>query len=71
MTGDKGKSIVLSSKKGGRVTFGGKDKGKIIWHGKIGENSSNFIDNVFLVEGLNHNLLSLSQLYDKGHRVIF
>ena len=29
------------------------------------------IENVFLVDGLKHNLLSISQLCDKGNRVIF
>jgi hypothetical protein len=29
------------------------------------------IENVFLVNGLKHNLLSISQLCDKGYKIIF
>ena len=65
MTGDKEKFSSLMNKQGGTVTFGGKDKGKIIGVGKIGKNPSNSIENVLLVEGLHHNLLSISQLCDK------
>ena len=71
MTGDKTKFISLQSKNGGGVTFGGSGQGKIIGIGKIGKNSSTSIDNVLLVEGLNHNLLSISQLCEKNNRVIF
>ena len=49
------------------VSFGGKDKGKIIRIGKVHDS----IDDVLLVEGLTHNLISISQLCDKGYRVIF
>ena len=43
----------------------------ILGVGKIGINSSNSIENVLLVEGLKHNLLSVSQLCDKGYLVSF
>ncbi|XP_021741169.1 uncharacterized protein LOC110707465 [Chenopodium quinoa] len=39
--------------------------------GKIGRSRSHAIDNVFLVEGLKHNLLSISQFCDKGNSVSF
>ena len=39
--------------------------------GNVGKNSSTIIENVCLVENLNHNLLSISQLCDKGYKVIF
>ena len=49
------------------VSFGGKDKGKIIKIGKVRDS----IDDVLLVKGLTHNLISISQLCDKGYQVIF
>ena len=30
-----------------------------------------FIENVYLVKGLKHNLLSISQLCDKGYKIVF
>ena len=58
-------------KKGGKVTFGDNTKGKIVGIGRVGKKDSTFIENVLLDEGLKHNLLSVSQLCDKGNRVIF
>ena len=65
------KNFNLTVRDGGKVIFGGKEKGKIIRQGKVSEDPSYSIDDVLLVEGLNYNLLSISQLYDKGNRVIF
>jgi len=44
--------------------------GKIIGTGTIG-NSSISINNVWLVDGLEHNLLSISQFCDNGYDVMF
>ena len=71
MTGDKKKFFNLIVKDGGKVIFGGKEKGKIIGQGKVSEDPSCFVDDVLLVEGFNYNLLSISQLCNKGLRVIF
>ncbi|KAH9735120.1 hypothetical protein KPL71_017636 [Citrus sinensis] len=56
---------------GGDVSFGDNSKGKITGIGNVGNVSSTLIENVCLVENLKHNLLSISQLCDKGYRVIF
>jgi len=56
---------------GGAVTFGKNDKGKIKGKGIIGKNNSSKIEDVQYVEGLKHNLLSISQLCDNGFEVIF
>ncbi|KAH9728331.1 Integrase catalytic domain-containing protein [Citrus sinensis] len=56
---------------GGDVSFRDNSKGKIIGIGNVGNVSSTLIENVCLVENLKHNLLSISQLCDKGYRVIF
>ena len=71
MTGDKTKFTTLAPKDGGFVTFGDNSKGKIIGIGSISKPSNVVIDNVLLVDGLKHNLLSISQLCDLGHKVIF
>ena len=55
----------------GSITLGDKGKCKILGVGKIGKNPSKTIDNVYLVEGLKFNLLSVSQLCDKVNEVIF
>jgi len=52
------------------VKFGGNQSGKIIGIGTIG-NSSISINNVLLVDGLEHNLLSISQFCDNGYDVMF
>jgi transposase InsO family protein len=71
MTGDRSLFSSLVAKDGGYVTFGDNNKGKIIGIGKIGKSPSPCIDNVSLVDGLKHNLLSISQLCDKGFKVVF
>src|SRR3954468_18222914 len=61
----------LVFKSGGEVKFGGDQKGKIIGSGTIKSGNSPSISNVLLVEGLTHNLLSISQLSDNGYDIIF
>ena len=56
---------------GGTVTFGDDAKGKIIGIGNVKFGTSSLIENVVLVDGLKHNLLSVSQLCDKGFDVVF
>ena len=56
--------------KGGTVTFGNDSKGKIIGIGNIKIDSSPLIEDV-LVDGVKHNVLSISQLCDKSLKVIF
>ena len=70
MTGNKGHFVTLETK-GGIVTFGNNGKGHIIEFGKIQIAPSIFIENVLYVKGLKYNLISISQLYDKGYKVSF
>ena len=70
-TGQESHFKSLKIKDGGEVAFGGDEKGKIIRIGDIGNTSSNCIENVLLVRGLKHNLLSISQLCDRGYKVNF
>ena len=71
MTGDPSRFSSFKSKESGFVTFGDNSKGKILGMGDIGNVYSPCIKNVLLVDNLKHNLLSISQLCDKGFRVIF
>ena len=62
MTGDKSKFSFLSLKAKGFVTYGDNNQGRILGIGKVGKSPQTMIDNVLLVKGLKHNLLSISQL---------
>ena len=72
MCGDKNQFITIIPKEdGGVVTFENNGQDKIIGIGKVQINSTTFIDNVLHVKGLKHNLISISQLCDKGYTVSF
>ncbi|GAV82629.1 hypothetical protein CFOL_v3_26080 [Cephalotus follicularis] len=71
MTSDKSLFIDLKEVDGGKVTFGDNNKAKIVGIGSIGNKFTTLIQNVSYVVGLKHNLLSVSQLYDKGYKVNF
>ena len=71
MTGDKSRFEKFEPKSEGFVTYGDNNKGRILGSGTIGNGSSFNIKNVLLVEGLKHNLISISQLCDKGFKVVF
>ena len=71
ITGDLTIFATLSKQKGGHITFGDNSQGKIIGKGNIGGNPSPLIENVFLMDKLKYNLLSISQLCDKGYRINF
>lgn len=65
MTGEKPMFLTLTMKEGGTVGFGGNQTGKTIG------NSSISIHNIWFVDGLRHNLLSISQFCDNGYDVMF
>ena len=71
MTGDKTMFSSISPRDGGHVTFGDNAKGKIIGQGKVGKSPNPTIEDVLLVNGLKHNLLSISQFCDKNCKVVF
>ena len=64
-------SKCLIEKKSENVTFGDNSKGVIQGIGIIGNNSKTQIKDLLFVEGLKHNLLSISQLCDKDFRICF
>ena len=71
MTGDESKFAFLTKRNGGYITFRDNAKERIIGQGNIGNGTSSLIESVLLVDGLKHNLLSISQLCNKGFKVIF
>jgi hypothetical protein len=72
MTGDKSKFLTLSDSKSGNVTFGNDAPGKIKGKGLVSLSNGKGKDQyVLFVEGLKHNLLSVSQVYDCGCEVVF
>lgn len=71
MTGDRNNFLSLKDFKGGNIAFGNEKIGEIQGIGKVGTNLKQTIDNVYYVNGLQHNMLSISQMCDKGNKVIF
>jgi hypothetical protein len=72
MSGDKGKFLSLSESKLGNITFGNDAPGKIKGKGMVSlSNGKGKVQDVLLVDGLKHNLLSLSQMCDRGCEVVF
>jgi hypothetical protein len=61
----------LELKPGGIVGFGGNQKGRITGKGTIANGFLPYIKNVLLVEGLMHNMVSISQLSGSGYDIIF
>jgi len=70
MIGDKTKFVKLELKDKGFVTYG-DNKGRTLGNRIISNGSSFNIKNVFLVEWLKHNLISISQPCHKGFKVVF
>jgi hypothetical protein len=70
--GDRDKFLTLRKERDGSVSFGNDDSSKIIGKGtvQIG-NKNEKAENVLLVEDMKHNLLSVSQMCDQGHKVTF
>jgi hypothetical protein len=72
MMGDKGKFLSLSESISGNVTFGNDARGKIKGKGMVSlSNGKGKSQDVLLVDGLKHNLLSVSQMCDRGCEVLF
>jgi hypothetical protein len=72
MTGGKGKFLSLSERKSGNITFGNDAPGKIKGKGMVSlSNGKGKAQDVLLVDGLKHNLFSVSQMCDRGCEVMF
>jgi hypothetical protein len=64
--------LTLRNERDGSVSFGNDDSTKIIGKGivRIG-NKNTKEENVLLLEDMKHNLLSVSQMCDQGHKITF
>jgi hypothetical protein len=72
MTGDRSKFLTLGDSKLGNVTFGNDAPGKIKGKGIVSLcNGKRKAQDVLFVEDLKHNLLSVSQVCDRGCEVVF
>jgi hypothetical protein len=72
MTGDKDMFLTLKKERYGSISFGNDNSTRIIGRGtiKIGSKDAKE-ENVLLVEDMKHNLLSVSQMCDQGHKLVF
>ena len=70
MTGDSTLLLEFKERAGPSITFGDDIKGYTVGYGLISKDNV-IIEEVALVDGLKHNLLSISQLCDKGNSVTF
>ena len=70
MTGDSNLLSNIEKCSGPKISFGNSSKGKIVGKGKVTHGNIKLND-VFLVENLDYNLISISQLCDSGHIVNF
>ena len=64
MTGDRKWLNNIKEMEGGTVTFGDSNKGRIKGIGEISIDDDVLVKNILFVEGLHHNLISISQLCD-------
>jgi hypothetical protein len=56
----------------GNITFGDNGRSKIVGKGTLNlENGKNKIEKTTCVEYLKHNILSVSQMCDQEHKLIF
>jgi hypothetical protein len=53
------------------ITFGDNSQGKVLGHGKIAITTKHSISKVLLVESLDYNLLSVSQLCEMDYNCLF
>ena len=73
MTGDEGKFASLEhyDKPTETIIYGDNGQGDVIGMGKIAISTTNSIDDVYHVKDLGYNLLSVSQLCEKGYNCLF
>ena len=54
-----------------KITFGDNGHGDVVGQGKIAISNDSSLTNVYLVESLGYNLLSVSQLCEMGYNCLF
>jgi hypothetical protein len=53
------------------ITFGDNSQGQVLGFGKIAITTKHLISKVLLIESLDYNLLSVSQLCERGYNCLF
>jgi hypothetical protein len=53
------------------ITFGDNSQGQVLGFGKIAITMEHSISKVLLIKSLDYNLLSVSQLYERGYNCLF
>ena len=72
MIGDRDNFFTLRKEKNGSVSFGNDNSSKIIGEGTVWiGNKNDKAQNVLLVEDMKHNIISVSQMCDQGHKLTF
>jgi hypothetical protein len=72
MKGDKDKFLTLDKEKDGSISFGNDNSVMIIVKGTVKLISKDAMTILFLlVKDMKHNMLSVSQMCDQGHRLVF
>ena len=71
MSGEEQLFKVMTKKDYDSVTFGDNSKARAVGIGFVSFTSTTQVEQVLLVDGLKHNLLSISQLCDEGNIVTF
>ena len=71
MIGERNKFISLTEKKDGTMSFGNDGSSNVIGAGAITLGSKDALVKDVLVENMNHNLLSVGQMCDQGHAMLF
>jgi hypothetical protein len=72
MIGDQTKFLTLKEEKGGIATFGDNASSMIVGKGNVSlDNGKKRIQNVFYVEELKNNILSVIQMCDQGYNLTF
>ena len=72
MTGDRSKFVTFDEKKSGNVTFDNDKAGKIKGKGLVSmDNGRGKAHDILFVDGPKANLISVSQMCDKGCEVLF
>ena len=72
MTRDRNKFVSMKEKKEGTVSFGNDGSSNVIGSSTVTFGSKySLAKNALLVENMKHNLLSVGQMCDQGHTMLF
>jgi hypothetical protein len=72
MTSERNRFLTLKKERDESVSFGNDNSARIIGRGTV-KNGSKYAkaENILLVEDMKHNILSVNQMCDQGHKHLF